>query len=235
MFHGVPFEWQLRLSKRAKRPRLTISRYGEVQLVWPHRMSQQHIASMLQEHTAWVLKHLQKTDNNKTNIVPPQTIMFAAVQRMWSVKYIQAEAGFKVVEGEQSLTVSGYIEDKEALRKALNIWIKKKGHMYLKPWLADMAQEMQVSYAAVSIRLQKHRWGSCSSKGRINLNAALLFLPDFLVRHVLIHELTHLKHLNHSLDFWSNVETFDVNYKNHRKLLKQYTADVPVWLTKPFS
>ena len=235
MSQQITFDWQLRLSKRAKRPRITISTHGVVELVWPHRMSQRHTKTMLLEHSVWVHKQLASINVQQMNNTPPQTIHFSAIHQEYTVEYQQQDGRIHFKTGDNKLAVVGNIEDEEALRYVLNAWVKQQGKVHLSPWLADVAQEMGVSYKQVSIRLQKKRWGSCSTQGNINLNAALLFLPDYLVRHVLIHELTHLKHHNHSAAFWSAVEKFEPEYKKHRKLLKQLGMKVPDWLTIPFT
>ncbi len=236
MLQAIPFEWQLRLSKRAKRPRIIISSVGKVELVWPHRLSQRHVPHMLHEHTAWVLKHLRAVpERQQQNIKPPQVIELLAIKQRYDVHYIDVKERFQLTEHDDTLTLSGDLHDKEALRQTLMKRVKNKGHEHLKPWLADVAQEMGVSYKSVAIRLQKGRWGSCSAKKNISLNAGLLFLPDFLVHHVLIHELTHLKHLNHSTSFWHAVSLFDEDYKANRLLLKEYSKHVPLWLTTKFT
>ncbi len=71
----------------------------------------------------------------------------------------------------------------------------------------------------VSIKNQKTRWGSCSSKGNLNFNYRVLFLPEELCDYVIVHELCHLKELNHSKGFWELVSTTISNYKEKRKKL----------------
>jgi len=192
---------------------------------------------MLQEHTDWVLKHLARLPSQTQDVLQvPESISLLGVNQNWSVVYEPGNQRLKLMERDElTLVVQGDYQDKDNLRQALNTWVKKQGQKYLKPWLTLIAQEMGLSYSAVSIRLQKKRWGSCSAKGAISLNAGLLFLPDFLVRHVLIHELTHLMHLNHSSLFWADVAKFDADYLSHRKSIRHYAKDVPAWLTQPFS
>ena len=231
---GIPFAWKMRLSKRAKRPRITINVHGGVEVVWPHKMSQRHVSNMLHTHTAWVLKHLKTSENKPEQVVSlPTVVNFPAIDQAWLVKYEQKEGHSCVVEEHQTLVLRGDLEDKENLRETLKRWLKKQAKLYLHVLLAEVASEMGLTYQSVGIRLQKKRWGSCSAKGNISLNAALLFLPDFLVKHVLIHELAHLKHLNHSSVFWAEVEKFEPEYQQNRRLLKQYAKNVPAWLTEP--
>ena len=230
----IPFAWKMRLSKRAKRPRITINVHGGVELVWPYKMSQRYASKMLHTHTAWVLKHLKTSENKPEQVVSlPTEINFPAINQVWLVKYESKEGRLRVVEENENLVVCGDFEDKENLREILKRWVKKQAKAHFHILLAEVANEMGLTYQSVSIRLQKKRWGSCSAKGNISLNAALLFLPDFLVKHVFIHELAHLKHLNHSSAFWAEVEKFEPEYQQNRRLLKQYAKNVPAWLTEP--
>ncbi|MDX8387810.1 MAG: SprT family zinc-dependent metalloprotease [Ghiorsea sp.] len=232
----MPFSWDIRLSKRAKRPRITINSYGKVELVWPIKMSQRHVSSMLEQHQGWVLKQLGKVKAVKPQTkFPPQSIYLQSIDQTWQVFYQQTDsARISLLEKGDSLHLSGDIHNHEAIRKSLCRWVKKQGQQHLTYWLADVAEGMGLTYKSLAIRLQKKRWGSCSASKRINLNAALLFLPPTLVEHVLVHELTHLNHLNHSASFWAGVEKHDKDYKQNRRMLRKHAADVPMWLTEPF-
>lgn len=82
-------------------------------------------------------------------------------------------------------------------------------------------EEMEVDYAMVSIREQKTRWGSCSSKGNLNFNWKLILMPEEILDYVVVHELAHRKEMNHSPAFWSIVEQVLPDYKNRREWLKK--------------
>ncbi len=81
------------------------------------------------------------------------------------------------------------------------------------------AEIMGVTYGRITIRNQKTRWGSCSSKGNLNFNCLLMLMPDKVLDYVVVHELCHLKQMNHSKKFWKEVERYMPDYKNYKKWL----------------
>ena len=81
---------------------------------------------------------------------------------------------------------------------------------------------MGVTVGRITIRNQKTRWGSCSSKGNVNLNYHLYYLPEELLDYVVIHELAHRRYMNHSAQFWAEVERYCPDYKMRREKLREY-------------
>lgn len=76
---------------------------------------------------------------------------------------------------------------------------------------------MDVTVGRITIRNQKTRWGSCSSKGNVNFNYQLYYMPRELMDYVIIHELSHRRHMNHSAEFWQEVEKYCKTYRECRK------------------
>ena len=83
------------------------------------------------------------------------------------------------------------------------------------------ADIMGVTFGKITIKNQKTRWGSCSSKGNLNFNCLLMLTPDKVRDYVVIHELCHLKQMNHSKIFWAEVEKVMPDYKVYRQWLSQ--------------
>lgn len=77
-------------------------------------------------------------------------------------------------------------------------------------------------YTSITIRDQKTRWGSCSSRGTLSFNYRLIFAPPAVLDYVVVHELCHLTHMNHSKDFWNMVGTIMPDYAVHKKWLREY-------------
>lgn len=108
-----------------------------------------------------------------------------------------------------------------AVRDIIITALRLEAKSYLPKRLAFLAKKFGFSYKKVRFSHASGRWGSCTSEGTISLNIALMKLPFELIDYVLIHELAHTKHMNHSPEFWSLVCVGDPLYKDHRSTLKR--------------
>ena len=83
------------------------------------------------------------------------------------------------------------------------------------------ADKIGVEYGKITIRNQRTRYGSCSAKGNLNFNCLIMLMPEEIIDYVIVHELCHIKEMNHSRRFWKEVEDILPDYKERRKWLKQ--------------
>lgn len=99
-------------------------------------------------------------------------------------------------------------------------FIKKEAHRLILPLIEKWAEITGLKPLKISFRRQKSRWGSCSGRGSISLNINLVSLPLRTIEYVIVHELCHLKHHNHSKAFWEEVEKFLPDYRTLRDKLR---------------
>lgn len=117
-------------------------------------------------------------------------------------------------------------EVQDTIRDAVVKILRKEAKSYLPRRLAFLAEKYSLTYERVRFSYASTRWGSCSSSGTISLNISLMMLPFELIDYVLLHELAHTRHMNHSADFWELVEELDPDYKMHRKALKSRSSQL---------
>ena len=125
--------------------------------------------------------------------------------------------------------VSGCVKSSREVNEALRRWLVRLTRRSVVPWLDELSAQAGLPYGKVSIRGQRTRWASCSSKGNINLNFRLLFLSPEVVRYILNHELCHTVHLNHSRDFWNMLACMEPDYRFFNSQAKRGMELVPEW------
>lgn len=105
-------------------------------------------------------------------------------------------------------------------RLAYCTFLKNRAQMYIGPRCVSLAEIKKLPLIKVSIRKQKSRWGSCSRNGHISLNQNLMVFNLETIDYVILHELAHLVHMNHSTAFWDLLSSWCPNYKTYEKNLK---------------
>jgi len=97
----------------------------------------------------------------------------------------------------------------------------QKAKLVIPPKVEKYASMVGVDYGRITIRKQRSRWGSCSGKGNLNFNCLLMLFPDEVIDSVVVHELCHRKHMNHSAAFYAEVERVFPEYRKWNKWLKE--------------
>jgi predicted metal-dependent hydrolase len=161
----------------------------------------------------------------------PSAAVFAGIGETWNVRYHHGSEGrvsARAVDGN-TLLLSGAVRDSRLCGKALVGWLRTRSSLKLVPQLLHLADLHGFRISKVTLRKQRSRWGSCSSRGAISLNTKLAFLPPELVRYIMIHELCHTRHMNHSRKFWSLVGTLDSCCEVHDREMNDAWRFVPGW------
>lgn len=120
------------------------------------------------------------------------------------------------------LLVVPYEADYECRRSAIEKWYRKEASDIIEEKASEYAACIHVSFQKIHIKDTKSRWGSCSSKGNLNFNWRLVMAPEPVLDYVVIHELCHLRYMDHSKHFWNLVAEFCPSYKQYRKWLKDH-------------
>lgn len=158
--------------------------------------------------------------DKKIKVRVPRRASKAQIEEMLKAKHDWILKTLDKIEQRNTAEAREYEEAKPLSSEEVKK-LKKEARNHLASLTEYWAEKIGVSYGRISIRGQKTRWGSCSSKGNLNYNYLLMLCPDEVAEYVVIHELCHRIHMNHSKDFWNKIEAFCPNYKQARKWLKQ--------------
>jgi predicted metal-dependent hydrolase len=224
--------WRVRVSKRARNLRIQVFPNGGVEIVVPERTRQRDFDAFVNQHHEWVSRtqneYLTRRAGEKRL---PDEIELPAVKQRLRLAY---STGAKPQARQNGDTLLVCVPEKTVREvwPVLQSWLKRKARKHLSASLTQLSRETGLYPSRLQVRLQQTRWGSCSPNGTISLNAAVLLRSPEELRYVVIHELCHLQHLNHSRRYWRLVERHEPNYRAIDGRLAAAWETTPLWLSK---
>ena len=230
---GAQPGWDVRISRRARRLSMRIFPGGRVEVVVPPGVGVPAIERFVARHRDWAERQSREfaPQAPEDAEVRPAQVELAALGRSWSIGYEQGRGRrvFESAPGEIRVRVTDP-GDRLQVSTAMLSWLSERASEHLPPLLATLSLETGIDYRQVQLRRQRTRWGSCSTNGAISLNVCLMFQRPEVVRYLLVHELCHRRHMNHSLRFWSLVEAFEPRCRTLDTELLAGWRRVPAWV-----
>lgn len=222
---GVCIPYEERRSKRAVR--ITIRVHPDkVTVSVPSRLSSARVQELLKSKHSWILKNwlIEQEKMGEESLQDGSTVPFLGINHSLIVqthsrKRIVVELKDKSIY-VQLPEIVPEAERSEQVRMCLLKWYRAQAARVFQERLEFFSRRMGVKYKEFRIKELKSKWGSCSSKGNINLNWKLALAPLNVLDYVVVHELAHLVHLNHSKDFWQLVERYFPDFKACKKWLR---------------
>lgn len=135
---------------------------------------------------------------------------------------VVSDGHFAAIVSDSLKTITFHVPDRRRVGTYQREWFKQQTSNIIRERLPALAEKMGLEYNRVSVKRQKSRWGSCSRKGNLNFNLMLAAAPSDVIDYVMIHELAHLRVLDHSTKFWALVQAMDPGYLVHREWLNSY-------------
>ena len=114
------------------------------------------------------------------------------------------------------------IKHKNLDNRDLDKFYKNEAKKIIPPLVEEFSKKMNLFPTSIKYRKNKNTWGSCNYKNGLNFNTLLVKFPLEVIEYVVIHELAHIEHKNHSKSFWNHVEKYCSDYKSREKLLKSF-------------
>lgn len=223
--------WQVRPSPRARRLAVRVLPGGIVEIVVPRGTRPRTIEQFVNRHKPWIERKvaLYRPLDSMSEGNLPTRIEFAASGQHYELQHVESAGSPRLIAHGAILRMHGARERPALLRHVLQRFTMREAHATLAPWLAGVAASTGLHYERIQIRRQRTRWGSCSRRGTISLNACLLFQPPAVVNYLLIHELAHTLHMNHSRRFWRLVERLEPGWRELDAALTAGWRVVPSW------
>jgi len=225
-------DWSVRVSRRARRLAVRVFHSGRVEIVVPPRTAARAVEHFITHHRDWIERRRSEAARlaPPPEPFPPRGIEFAASVESWRLHLAGGGGRVRLSAAAGLISVRGTPASSAELRTRLRDWLITRARDVLAPMLDEAAREMACGYQRLSIRRQRTRWGSCSRSGTISLNCCLLFQPREVVRYLLVHELAHLRHMNHSQRFWQLVGAHCPQYRRLDRELLNGWQHVPSWV-----
>lgn len=225
--------WAVRVSARARRLSVRVYPGGRVEVVVPPGASPVTVQRFVGTHRRWILERVDElSTTDVSGLAPPRELELRAIQRRFPIEYHQGPFGApRIVMGSNGgLRVTGDVASAKRVAQALRRWLMDFAQESLATELARVAEETGFRYRRVQIRRQRTRWGSCSISGTISLNVCLLFLRPEVVRYLLVHELCHTRHMNHSPAYWALLAEHEPDFRQLDRELLRGWRHVPAWM-----
>jgi len=228
--------YQLVISSRRKTLSLQVKR-GQVLVRAPYGINKQFIDDIVHKKSAWLKRKIAEqqlkpystgvdfTQNATLFILGKKTtlnITTAVLADVYldsrTINVVIANHRFKKLTSNELLAAQ--------VKKQLEQWLKEQAEAYFDMNIDKYVQQLSLYPSAIKIRQYRARWGSCNSKEELSFNYLLMMAPTWVIDYVIVHELCHLKYLNHSKVFWQLVEQNYPNYLLAKSWLKTHQSQL---------
>ncbi len=234
--NGVVIEYRLLRTRQNRHMRLTVSSNTGVRVSAPRHYPDAAMHALVREKAEWIIEKLREYDEQRRS-KPRLDFRDGAVFSVHGeahtlrVRPWEKRSGrVRLEPGELHIDVPANLENRaDVVRSLCEAWLRNYARWYLHKRTMELGEAAGRIPARISVRRQTSKWGSCTAKGSISLNILLVCLPRETCDYVLIHELAHLKELNHSRKFWKLVEQACPDFRRERIKLRESAWLLDSW------
>jgi predicted metal-dependent hydrolase len=206
-------------TRRARRYIIRVRPDGGLRVTVPRRGSRAEASHFVEQHAAWIARERERLhEAHRTPAWRDGATLMLRGEAV-TIRVVEESGRRFACYGERIVPVPPHVTE---LRPILQADLRLVARQELGDRLRALAAAHQLTIAAVTIRDQRSRWGSCSRSGRIALKYRLLQMPPAVRDYVLLHELMHLKQQNHSRHFWRLVEQVCPDFRDAERWLKRH-------------
>lgn len=210
-------DYTTRVHPRARRITLRLDTAGRPVITVPPFTPKWFVSQFVKNHTDWIAGHQQQLQNSKGKFLSDVGVTIFG--RQYTLAVTDTDGASAVTIDGSTVRVKRHTGKKTA--DILSRFLKNTATHYLIPRTRQLAEKMNTAVQKITLRAQTTRWGSCSSTGTLSFNWKLVHFPPDVIDYVIIHELAHRQHMDHSKEFWQCVERYNPEYRVHRGWLKR--------------
>lgn len=200
--------------KKVKNINIRIKGDSILYISCPYKVSYKAIEDVLYKNKKWIIKNTLKL---KEEIKEENKILYLG--KTYNISLSISDFN-RVDILEEEIKIYSQKLDNESIYKLIEEWYYVEANKVIFEEVKSISQKLNLYPSKVYIGNQKTLWGSCNSKKHVRLNWRLILMPKSIREYIIIHELCHITHMNHSKDFWNLVNTYDSNYKRNKLWLK---------------
>ena len=221
---NINIQYNVRFSNKSKRLSLKIQKHSWLEIIIPKYFPHGSAVHFIESKLEWISKHLNKLKNLRTldisnnwQISIPRELITIKINktmiwnsysiRKWNILILACSVSKK--------------NQKQEIKNTFENYLKQVSKTHLENRSTFFAEKMWVRFNTITIKSQKTRWWSCSSKWNINYNYKIILCPTPIIDYLVVHELSHLKIMWHDKKFWNLVGSILPNYRLERKWLKE--------------
>lgn len=218
--HAIPYT--LKVSTRAKRMRVTIAN-GQLSVTVPKGLRLYSLDGFLQQQGQWIIAKMEQARKQKVQPTLPRDVILiaGAAVRLERIEEKERKSRARVELVKDRVVVRVPAGTRDATIAIVEGWLRSQAREIINAEVNRQAARMRARPTGLTIRDQRTRWGSCSTSGMLSFNWRLVMAPPEVLQYVVIHELAHLFHHNHSKDFWTKVVVYAPDFKVQRAWLRK--------------
>jgi len=196
---------------------------GKLTITANDTVSEAYIRNFISGKSAWIQKHLSQKQHTPL-LTDTDASVYLLGKALPTVVHIDSSISKAMmqIEEDQCIFIVKDTPTHTTLKQLRDDYYKTQCAKVITPIIETSAQMIQLYPQKITYRHNKSRWGSCSTQNNISLNTRLMMLPQELIRYIIIHELSHIIHKNHSQNFWELVQKYEPDYKKKRRLIRPY-------------
>jgi len=221
---GRTVTYTVKRSPRARYARLEVRASAGLVVIVPESYPLSRIADIILAKKLWVFSKLTHFSRSRPNLRRDSHSILYLGQRLKLTSHGNAGSVDSVFLKQDELVLTLRKGSDPAL--LIRNWLKQQAAKIIGNKAEHLSRKIGINYCRLTIRSAKTRWASCSPKGNLSFNWKVMMVPEPVIDYVVIHELCHLRHMNHSPRFWKLVEKHCPEWRAHRKWLRAHENEL---------